>query len=551
VRIALVTTPPSVRSGIGDYTRQLLPYLRERAEVELFVEDSLCVPGEGTRPVTSIRPREHQQILYQLGNERAHAFMRPMLAALGGTVSLHDWVLFDQAVAAAPELSRGGWRGLKAAVTEGGVRAAKTWRWARKRSVPTLDDPVEGACPLSYGWHELEEHGRWSSKSAGLHLLREGATAMRLSLFVPDGRRLEVLQGAQIVERVDAMRDERIELELALDGPSSFSLVVRGGESTPEQAGNGDPRELGVFLSGLSFRRGLEWVTERLHSSQLIGADARGLSGARFSLPLNRGVVRRADAFLVHSEHMRDLILADRNEATPVAVIPHGVERRWEGRDREEARSELPEAWREDFIIASLGALQPHKRLGALLDGVARARERGVRARVLLIGEERPRELDLSAELCRLDMEESVLTTGWVDEERALRLLNAADICVNLRGPSTGGASGGASQAFSVGKGVIVSDLPELCALPAGAVLRVPNGEGEAGMICEHLVTLAGERGRIEGMELAAREYVDGAAHWSHVADTVVEALSVFPTPRFSRRGIVRNAISQSLAERD
>ena len=33
MRIALITTPPGVRSGIGDYTRHLLPSLRERAEV--------------------------------------------------------------------------------------------------------------------------------------------------------------------------------------------------------------------------------------------------------------------------------------------------------------------------------------------------------------------------------------------------------------------------------------------------------------------------------------------------------------------------------------
>ena len=42
-----------------------------------------------------------------------------------------------------------------------------------------------------------------------------------------------------------------------------------------------------------------------------------------------------------------------------------------------------------------------------------------MRARVLLIGEERPRELDLSGELRRLDMEESTVMTGWVEEERA------------------------------------------------------------------------------------------------------------------------------------
>ena len=551
LRIALVTTPAGLRSGIGDYTRHLLPYLRERAEVELFVEDRLCVPEEGTKPVTSIRPREHQQLLYQLGNERAHAFMRPMLAALGGTVMLHDWVLFDQAVAAAPELSKGGWRGARAALAEGGLRAAKTWRWARKQSVPPLSEPVEGGAPFAYGWHELEEHGRWSSRSAGLHLLRADASELRLSLFVPAGRRLEIQRGARVVARVDARGDEEVELDLELNGPSSFSIAVRGGGQTPAQQENDDPRELGIFLREMSLRREGEWTPEALSPTQLVGEDGRGLSGARFRLPFNRGVVRRADAFLAHSEHMRELILAERNEATPIAVLPHGVERRWEGRDRERARRELPRAWKDDFIIASLGALQPHKRLGALLDGAARARERGVRARVLLIGEERPRELDLSGELRRLDMEESTVMTGWVEEERAHELLSAADVCVNLRGPTSGGASGGASQAFSLGRGVIVSDLPELSSLPEGAVLRVPTAGGEAEALCEHILRLSEDPGRCEEMGRAARSYVEDEAHWSLVADAYIEALGAFPTPRFSRRGIVRTAIAQSRAAQE
>jgi len=551
VRIALVTTPPSVRSGIGDYTRHILPYLRERAEVELFVEDGACVPGEGTRAASSIRPREHDQILYQLGNERAHAFMRPMLAALGGSVLLHDWVLFDQAVAACPELSRGGWRGLRTALVEGGVRAAKTWRQARRQGVPSLGAPVEGASPLAHGWHELEEHGLWSTRHAGLHLSRPGATAMKLELFVPAGRRLEVREGARVVQKIDADEDERFEMRLDLGGPASFSFFVRGGGPTPAQQENGDPRELGVFLSEISFRRGTEWVVEPLHSSQLVPSDGQGLSAARFALPFNRGVVRRADAFLVHSERMREMILRDRNEATPIGVVPHGAERRWEGRDRDAARAQLPEDWRGDFVVASLGALQPHKRVGALLDGAARARERGVGARVLLIGEERPRELDLSSEIRRLDLEGSVEITGWVEEERAHELLSAADVCVNLRGPTTGGASGGASQAFSVGRGVIVSDLPELEELPAEAVLRVPNGEDEAEALSGYFVALDRDRGRLEAMERAARSYVEETAHWSHIADTYIEALEVFPTPRFSRRGIVQNAIQQRFAERD
>jgi hypothetical protein len=551
LRIALITTPLGARSGIGDFTRQLLPYLRERAEVEIFVEDRCFVPGEGSKPASSIQPRDYDQILYQIGNEQAHAFMRPMLSALGGTVLLHDWVLFDQAVAGRPELAKGGLRGLIAAVEEGGIRAAKIWKSARKRRAPLLDEPVEGASPLAFGWHELEEHGIWSSRSAGLHLVRGDVQAIKLSLFIPEGRKLELRDGESVLREISAKCDERVELELPMSGALSIQIKVSGKALTESKHGNADPRELGIFLSEISFQRAGEWTPEPLHSSQLITEDGQGLSAFRFALPFNRGVVRRADGFIVHSEWMRDEIVRDRNAPTPVLIVPHGIERRWDDFDRVAARAELPLAWRDDFIVASLGTLQTHKRVAALLDGAARARERGVKVRVLLIGEERPRELDLSSEIRRLDMIDSVEITGWVEEPRAHALLCAADVCVNLRGPTTGGASGGASQALGLGRGVIVSDLPELAELPSDATLRVPVGEGEAEALCEHFVSLSSDPALLKEMESAARNYVEERAHWSHVAETCVEALKQFPTPRASRRGIIQNAIRQRTAQRE
>ena len=53
----------------------------------------------------------------------------------------------------------------------------------------------------------------------------------------------------------------------------------------------------------------------------------RELSEDRLELPFNRSVVRRADSFLVHSEWMRERILAERNAVTPISVVPHGAER--------------------------------------------------------------------------------------------------------------------------------------------------------------------------------------------------------------------------------
>jgi hypothetical protein len=133
-RLALVTTPRSLRSGIGDYTRHLLPYLGEHFEIELFVEPQHAGEEDGTRlrSARELAPRDFDQILYQLGNERAHAFMLPLIAGIGGTVVLHDWVLFDLVCAARPVLAQGGLPGHVEALRAGGWEALRAYTRSRR-----------------------------------------------------------------------------------------------------------------------------------------------------------------------------------------------------------------------------------------------------------------------------------------------------------------------------------------------------------------------------------------------------------------------------------
>ena len=180
MRIALVTTPVESRSGIGDYVRHLLPYLREHAEIDLFVEIGLEgeeESGERTRPVDQLRPREYDQILYQLGNEIQHAFMVPLVRGLGGTVMLHDWVLFDLALAAFPSLARGGLRGLRRAWTEGGLEEAAIY-WRNKHGA--VRESESGGGVFRSGWHVPEQPGRWCASRALLAL--PPAEELRLDL---------------------------------------------------------------------------------------------------------------------------------------------------------------------------------------------------------------------------------------------------------------------------------------------------------------------------------------------------------------------------------
>ena len=208
MKVALVTTPPSVRSGIGDYTRHLLPYLREHCDVQIFVrhghdEAEWPEPDRGrVRLVDQLSPREFDQILYQLGNEQSHGFMPRMIRALGGTAVQHDWVLFDMAVAAWPGLQRGGAKGHALALREGGLAQAHVYlrNWLERRrerqrpSPPVRTHDLEGT--LLSGWHMFEQDGRWTADFAAVRIPSDSVENVRFELHV-DPRRQQSLQFRQ------------------------------------------------------------------------------------------------------------------------------------------------------------------------------------------------------------------------------------------------------------------------------------------------------------------------------------------------------------------
>ena len=535
MKIALITTPADARSGIGDYTRHLLPSLRELADVDLYVESGREA-GEA-RDIRELEPRAYDQLLYQLGNERQHAFMAPLIGTLGGTVMMHDWVLFDMALAAWPELERGGRRGLIAALREGGFAQ---WRALRRARRGDVDAALGSQLALAGGWHSAEDAGRWCADRAQVVLGAPTPDALELDVHLPPGRRLELHQGGAL-DTLDGPFDGLHAVPLRAGGEGILELRVTGIVPTTEQREHGDTRRLGAFLRALRVRRDGAWHSLDV-AAQPPGAGESGLSAARFDLPLNRSVVREADAFLVHSECLARRIREERNAPTPIGVVHHGAERRWRDEDRRAARAalDLPHGFADSFLLVSLGAVQAHKRIGPLLEGLALARRSRTDLRLVLVGEERPREFDLRATVTRLGLEDAVHCTGFADEATVWNLLAAGDLAVNLRGPTTGGASGGVFQAFSLGRSALVTDAPEVAELPDAAICRVATGDREVVELAEQLAGLAADPARLQTMETAVRRFVDDECHWSHVASRYIEAMERFPAAKCAKKNLFR-----------
>lgn len=100
-RIAFVSPLPPQKSGISDYSAELLPYLSKYFQIDLFVDPDVKVNDhfiEKNLSVfrwTQLLERQHlyKTVIYQFGNSSFHFHMMGLLEKFPGVVVLHDFYL--------------------------------------------------------------------------------------------------------------------------------------------------------------------------------------------------------------------------------------------------------------------------------------------------------------------------------------------------------------------------------------------------------------------------------------------------------------------------
>ncbi len=515
--------------------------------MRVFV-DGEC--GEGEEPATRVDPADHDRILYQLGNELGHAFMPRMIRALGGTVMLHDWVLFDMAMKAFPALERGGLAGHAFALREGGIGQARIYarNWLDRRRQRDRPEPEPGPERLAassgvftHGWHAAEDAGRWTSDRAYVRVPARGVREVTVTVESDPGRTIELRHAGRVLAAHDCSPKApwaRLGAKVpSLDEPA-LCVATHPVSVTSEQRKNGDSRRLGAFVQRIEWRDDLGSHQLDMSLREECPIVPVTLARDRFRLPLNRSVVRFADAFIVHSQHVKERILRERNAMTQVGVLQHGAEIRWRDGDRRETRRRLGlgREWSDCLLLVSFGGVQPHKRIDQVFAGVARARAEQRDVRVVMAGGWTgeglaPRELAR-----RHGIEGAVHVTGYLPEHEAWDWIHAGDASINLRGPSTGGTSGGIFQSLALGRLVIATDAAEQAELPDACILKVPLGNGEVEAIARTLVDLCDHPEHRDRLERGARAFVEQQCHWGIVAKKYAEYLEDMPPPHSKKR---------------
>lgn len=102
-RIAYCTPLNPQASGIADYSEELLPFLGQYVDIDVFAERGVVPTNVDLQrhlrvlPIDTLPERHRQQpydaVVYQMGNSPAHSAIYETLLQVPGVVVLHDWVL--------------------------------------------------------------------------------------------------------------------------------------------------------------------------------------------------------------------------------------------------------------------------------------------------------------------------------------------------------------------------------------------------------------------------------------------------------------------------
>lgn len=213
--------------------------------------------------------------------------------------------------------------------------------------------------------------------------------------------------------------------------------------------------------------------------------------------PANRRVLDTSVGVIVHSRYVESL-LATTSPQTPVAVVNHHISPVDLREPPSALRRELALNM-DDLLFASFGLATPEKRLNVALRAFRRVRQRYPRARYLIVGDASPSP-HVQQLVQKLDLQDAVVCTGYVEKDDFLRYIAAVDVCVSLRWPTMGETSGSVLRQLAAGKATIVSNVGWYAEIPDDCCRKVPVGSDEEERLAEVMMELAAdpvERGAV------------------------------------------------------
>jgi glycosyltransferase involved in cell wall biosynthesis len=214
--------------------------------------------------------------------------------------------------------------------------------------------------------------------------------------------------------------------------------------------------------------------------------------------PLNEEVISSAKALIVHSDFVRNKI--KENWDKPVITIPsHSYPQK--SFDIPKTRKELGLS-ENDILIGSFGFINWNKRFHIILPAIA---ELNIpRLRYLIVGEDGSNILQNLID----KNTKNIIHKSYIPLEDFEKLINACDICINLRYPTMGETSGSLIRMMGYGKPVLVTNVGNYAEFPDHCVFKIDPDIDEEETIKRSIHTLIQNADFRESMGREAANYI-------------------------------------------
>ncbi len=247
-----------------------------------------------------------------------------------------------------------------------------------------------------------------------------------------------------------------------------------------------------------------------------LGEEAHGYAGRRLAEMRNgafRGVVElflydylaialdRSRGVIVHSNYASELVQL-RCPRVPIRTIPlHAPEVTIDPDAR--ARTGVPA---DTLLIAHCGFVTLPKRPVLYLEAMRNVLDRGLNAHFVFVGADETRGL-VQQHIDRLNLNDHVTITGYLETEDLERWVQAVDVIVNLRAPHVGESSGSLSYGLAAGKPVIVQPIGSWAEIPDDVVVRVPVTDDDTVPLANAMFSLGQDARLRERFSINAQHY--------------------------------------------
>lgn len=209
-------------------------------------------------------------------------------------------------------------------------------------------------------------------------------------------------------------------------------------------------------------------------------------------MTMNRFLVDYAKGVIVHSDMAKQMIKGI-NPKMPVINIPLHTPyiTKDAAKEKKDAR-EVLHLSETTMVFGSFGFATRAKRIEQILEALALYRNENQDFHYYIVG--KVEGLDMDEILGRLQLENYVTVTGFVDMEEFQTYMAACDLCLNLRYPTHGESSASLHQMLGLGKPVLVTAIGSFDEYSDDFVIKISHDEDEIQEILQVLCKFTEQR---------------------------------------------------------